>query len=651
MIRFNASTGKVAAICLAAIFLNGAGTIVAQELQTDAHGDMFGTIFIAALGGNVPGIVVGFVTNFIGTAINSTEIYYGLVSILTAMLTAFLARKGCYEKFPNVLLALLATILLTSFVGAFVEELLNISHSFNALNLLATTGTRALHELPREFLDRGSAVMLTFLLLKFIPPDIKNLFSAFGRMQAPVSDEMHRAINAKSKFKFITSLRTKLVASMMFVTIFATGMISAISYTIYQDSAVKERIRIADGITSMVVSEINPARVDEFLINGRAAAGYSDVERALYRIRASNSDIKFLYVYKIEPDGCHVVFDLATSTLSAATPGSVEDFDESFKKYLPDLLAGRPIPPVISDDKYGYLLTIYKPVYDDKGKCTCYAAIDFSMDLINDYGRMFIAKVIAIFGGVAIFVFVIAFAFVENNIILPVNTMAYCARNFAYDSEEAREHNIDRMKNLDIRTHDEIENLYSAFLKTTADSMHYFENLKRSKIQLAVMDELAHKDALTGLKNKTAYNKEIARLDDDIAARRADFAIVMIDVNFLKRVNDTYGHEYGNIYLINAGKLVCSVFGAENVYRIGGDEFVALIVGDNLAHCDEKVSALRGTIDKLQSAKNLQPWEKISAAIGVAHYQAGVDQSADSVFKRADTLMYENKLAMKASRE
>ncbi|MBQ3434593.1 MAG: GGDEF domain-containing protein, partial [Selenomonadaceae bacterium] len=241
--------------------------------------------------------------------------------------------------------------------------------------------------------------------------------------------------------------------------------------------------------------------------------------------------------------------------------------------------------------------------------------------------------------------------FVENNILLPVNTMAYCARNFAYDSEEARKHNVKRMKSLDIKTQDEIENLYSAFLKTTMDGMHYFENFKKAKIQAEVMHELAHKDALTGLKNKTAYTEKTAKLDKDIAAGRAEFCIIMIDINFLKRVNDTYGHEYGNIYLINAGKLACSVFGEENVYRIGGDEFVVVLKDNQLSLVSENVAKFRGMVDKFKDNTKLEPWEKVSAAVGVAYYNEGTDKAAEEVFKRADADMYQNKLAMKATRK
>ena len=272
------------------------------------------------------------------------------------------------------------------------------------------------------------------------------------------------------------------------------------------------------------------------------------------------------------------------------------------------------------------------------------------MQDINDYGRMFIVRVILIFSGAVIFVVAVAFWFIENNIILPVNTMAHCAKNFSYDSNAARKQNIQQMQSLKIRTDDEIENLYSAFLKTTEDSMYSFENFRRSSLKLAVMEELAHTDALTGLKNKTSYNEATSILDNHIKTGDAAFAIIMIDVNFLKRVNDTYGHERGNDYLLNAANLSCEVFGKDFVYRIGGDEFVVIIDGERLNTCDELVADIRSRINKFSKDTSLQPWEKVSAAIGVAYYQPNVDKTADEVFKRADKDMYENKLAMKAMR-
>jgi FOG: GGDEF domain len=78
--------------------------------------------------------------------------------------------------------------------------------------------------------------------------------------------------------------------------------------------------------------------------------------------------------------------------------------------------------------------------------------------------------------------------------------------------------------------------------------------------------------------NKVAYDEAKIILNKKIAAGVANFCIIMIDINYLKKINDTYGHERGNEYLINACKLACDVFGKDNVYRVGGDEFVVIFV-------------------------------------------------------------------------
>ena len=649
MVAFNNWTLKLIMICTAGIILNVIGANIAKNLNLEIYLDTIGTVFIAAIGGYVPGIAVGFFTNLISSLFNQSDMYFSLVSISIAIITTFLAARGYYEKFPRVLLVIPIVVLTTSFTGAFIEEMLSLANSFDSWKSVVKIWKHFLYNFSIELPDKVMSILITFFMLKFIPESIKSHFKLFGRMQAPISEEMRKAISSNNKF--VTSLRIKMVTHLIFITIFIAGLISLISYTIFQDTAIKERIRVADGIITMVVNEINPKRVDDFIAHGYKAEGYFEVEKELYKIRASNSDIKYLYVYKIMEDGCHVVFDLDTALVEASEPGEIEEFNESFEKYLPDLLAGRPIPPIISNETYGYLLTVYKPVYNSEGKCVCYAGIDFSMDLINDYGRMFIAEVIALFSGALIFVFVLSLTFVENNILLPVNTMSYCAKNFAYDSEEARRQNIEHIKSLDIRTKDEIENLYSAFVRTTEDSMHYFENFKRAKIEVAVMEELAHTDSLTRIKNKMAYTETTARLDKEISAGSANFCIVMIDINYLKRVNDTFGHERGNEYLINACNLTCDIFGKENVYRVGGDEFVAILDGDIVSTCEEKVNLLRNTIEKFRKDESLQAWEKVSAAVGVAYYREGIDKNLDEVFKRADSEMYQNKLKMKATRK
>ena len=165
------------------------------------------------------------------------------------------------------------------------------------------------------------------------------------------------------------------------------------------------------------------------------------------------------------------------------------------------------------------------------------------------------------------------------------------------------------------------------------------------------MSELATKDALTGIRNKTAYDKEFARLEWSIEEGTAEFGIAMVDLNFLKRINDTYGHEQGNIAIKKLCYIVCHVFEHSPVFRIGGDEFVIILENDDYKNIESLIKEFNDKLEAMSKEENLEQWEKVSAAIGYALYNASIDSSAANVFKRADKAMYNRKREMKAIRE
>jgi len=622
-------------ICAFAIALNLLGAFVAKNFNLQLFLDTGGTILVAMMSGYVPGVVVGFVTHFFASFANESEMYYCSVSIFIAIVTTFLARRGWFQSFPKMLLTIPMIALVSAILSEFIGKFLFCTGVVAALNEIQMHFTI---KFLQELIDKGLTIIVAFLLLKFIPQPVKNIFSRVGKRQAPITAEMRNEIYKRKCPK--SSLRTKMLLILMLSSLFISGSIASISYRIFEQSAMSVQAGIANGLATIAATEINPAKVDDYIKLGRNAEGYNEIERKLLAIKNSNMEIKNLHVEKVSREGGRIIF----STDENFSFGEIAH-DKSY--FSGDLLLGE---ERISDDGDELLMTLYKPIRDRAGAIQCYVGIELSMNLVLDYGRTLTAKVLALFSGCFVFVFVIGLRFVENNIVLPVNTMAYCARNFAYDSEAAREKNIEQIKSLNIETGDEIENLYHALLKTTSDVTDYFEKLRRAKKQVAEMDELAHKDSLTGIKNKAAYDETTILLNDKILVGEAEFCIVMVDVNYLKRVNDTYGHERGNEYLMNAVKLICSIFGEENVYRIGGDEFVVVVEGKEVSMCKYLVEKFKAEMVRKNSDKSLEAWEKVSAAAGIAFYKAGVDKSADEVFKRADKEMYENKLAMKANR-
>ncbi len=157
---------------------------------------------------------------------------------------------------------------------------------------------------------------------------------------------------------------------------------------------------------------------------------------------------------------------------------------------------------------------------------------------------------------------------------------------------------------------------------------------------LTVAKTMAMTDKLTGAKNKHAYSEVEKELNQEIKDNRnLEFAVVVCDVNGLKIINDTYGHKAGDDYIRSAFGIICNVFKRSPVFRVGGDEFVALCQGHDLEHIDELMNQMEAT--------NLNNKEKgeVQIAYGMSKYDKDSDVTA--VFERADQLMYEKKTMMK----
>ncbi len=381
--------------------------------------------------------------------------------------------------------------------------------------------------------------------------------------------------------------RRKILIPVVIVLLVMTAAFILISYHTFRQYEIRDLEDYSKGLTGLIAGDIIDVEdIDGYLEQGRNYPGYAETEHKLYLLREAYPDIVYLYVYQVREDGFHVVFDLNTEQFAGSEPGTVEPFFPAYQPYIPDLLAGKEVPSIESNEKYGHVLTVLTPVRDAEGTCRCYVGADSSMDMLREYTWNVISQVGLIF-------------LIVLGIILAVSI-------FVTDRGVIR-----KMDKLEGR---------------------------------------AYLDTLTGLQNRTAYYDYNDVLNKKEDAGDADFSIIMIDINFLKRMNDTYGHEQGNLYLQHAADLIRKVFGEEHVYRIGGDEFVVILEGKAQEGAEERIRAFMEEAARLQADDSLQPWEKVSAAAGIAKYEKDRDASTEEVLRRADEAMYRDKIAMKAVR-
>ena len=154
---------------------------------------------------------------------------------------------------------------------------------------------------------------------------------------------------------------------------------------------------------------------------------------------------------------------------------------------------------------------------------------------------------------------------------------------------------------------------------------------------------VAFTDPLTGVKSKHAYTIQEELIGGEIAeGKAADFAVIVCDVNGLKKINDTLGHKAGDEYIRAACDMLCEYFKHSPVYRVGGDEFVVLLQGKDY---DRRAEIMLDINKEIEANITL---EKVVMSLGLSDFDPENDKSFHEVFKRADGLMYERKQQLKS---
>ena len=148
--------------------------------------------------------------------------------------------------------------------------------------------------------------------------------------------------------------------------------------------------------------------------------------------------------------------------------------------------------------------------------------------------------------------------------------------------------------------------------------------------QIAIIHSQAYIDGLTKLGNRAAYGEHVAHIDEQIKQGTAGFAIIVFDLNGLKEINDRYGHEKGDETIVEAAAVLRQAFNEGRLYRVGGDEFVVILEGEN--------TKTRSWLEETFGDRDV-----ISFSKGYAVFDPEVDTSYSTVFNRADNDMYDDK--------
>jgi diguanylate cyclase (GGDEF)-like protein len=265
--------------------------------------------------------------------------------------------------------------------------------------------------------------------------------------------------------------------------------------------------------------------------------------------------------------------------------------------------------------------------------------ITMQMDLNNAYVHLgYQIVVLLLIGLLTATLISVVLSKLQKSITLPLVSLAEAMRKISKDGNFSARTSIS--------SQDEIGELASVFNQMIDELSHREQSLQhelkeRRRIE-AKLSQIAHFDTITNLPNRHSFNSQIDRALLNYKYDLEKFALIYIDLDNFKYVNDTFGHHVGDLLLARIGKRLLKTLRKEDfVARLGGDEFVIII---SAFEATSQIREVAGKIlETLQAPFSLEGHEAfVSASIGIALCPEN-GKNSETLQRQADSAMYRAK--------
>ena len=293
------------------------------------------------------------------------------------------------------------------------------------------------------------------------------------------------------------------------------------------------------------------------------------------------------------------------------------------------------------EDEWGRFYSAYSPVLDSEGNVAGIIAVDFDANWYDSQVRsiqmtaFYIGLMSLLMGAV---------------VVVIMTTSTRSSLKHAHDQLNELSDNVEELimevGNLSpSEINPEVRKVRMAFEDDGLEAL----GKKISNMQTALREQITHIkenafiDGMTGAKNRNAYLEDVKIADPDIKEGRLTFAVAVFDITGLKEINDTQGHECGDKAIADSARILKEVFGRDNLYRTGGDEFVAAV--RYATKEDMKLSFIR--LESLLKEVNREGGQYETRPLvlskGCAVFDPERDYEFMDTFRRADKRMYDDK--------
>jgi len=422
---------------------------------------------------------------------------------------------------------------------------------------------------------------------------------------------------AKSK-----GLAKVIIFSILVLLMVATGLLLLFNYIKSKDKLIELNTGQMAGIVQTFAEVLNGDSVEVDLKEKRKNVDYSKWD-AVGDSTLKKNEIKYLYVMSVTYGDSIETYLNAEDHLGKTDFLAKEHINDFNVEAIEKLKEGKEphISFVSYTPSYGWLISTYASIKNSKGKVVAFAGADKEMDAMNkdvkeiSYNFLF-ASVLFV-----IIVFLIVVFIIRKMFIYPIKKIVEAADNF-------------NLLNISF------ENLNFTHIKEYDILIESFRRMER-KINDAVRRSFT--DDLTKLKNRHFFTISVENILK-AAQHGKKMAFFVIDIDYFKQVNDTYGHDKGDFVLKGVSTVLGELFGnlPGTVARLGGDEFaVCLDDIDDVKTVEEKCKSLNERVSKIKCSES-NAGISVSIGVAIADFSIGVPRYTD-IFSAADATLYKVK--------
>lgn len=494
-------TNDTMLLCLCGILLNFILAKTMIYLQLPLYMDSVGSIIVGALGGKLPGIAVGFISNIINSLTEPISMYYGFITVAMAYLATIFSEKGYFKTWQGRLIILPYYVLLGGAVGSvftwflYGNKITGLAEPYAMIlyndYALSPFMAQLLGDILIDIPDKILTICLASSVLVHYPAWLYDRFP-LSYLYDRTAKKAEQTKAAKQAHFRVRSLDARFVHLVVGATVLVS-IFSVIISSVYHHNRLSESYaNQVETASRSVADTINGDKIDEYLAYGRITADYAEVERKLYKIKENNKLLKYIFVYHISEQGSRVVFDLDTPDLQGQESGTLLTDEQGIKEHMAELLQGEKIAAEFTSGKYGYMMTAYTPIRNSRNQVVAYAGVDIGMESYIADMLTFIIQIISIIFALTISIAFFALWYVQREVTVPINNIMNFVKNLDQMHPEKWLTSETWLHKPTVQTGDEIETLYNTICKLEENSANYVQRIMETEQQLAASKKIEH---------------------------------------------------------------------------------------------------------------------------------------------------------------